>query len=118
MENKDKLFKIVERIRSFAHERDWEKFHSPKNISMALSVEASELMEHFQWLSEEESRNLSDQKLDEVSQEIADVFLYLLRMSDELGVDLLEVADNKMNLNEKKYPVDKSKGNAKKYTEF
>ncbi len=114
----DQLQSLINKIRSFAKERDWEQYHSPKNVSMALAVEASELMEHFQWLSQDESRNLTEEKLKEVSQEVADVFLYLLRISDELDIDLLEVAENKISLNEQKYPVEKSRGNAKKYTEL
>ena len=106
------------RISGFAAAREWEQFHSPKNLSMALSVEAAELLEHFQWLTEEESRNLPAGKLREVESEMADVFIYLVRMADRLKVDLYAAAEHKLDDNELKYPVDQSKGNARKYTEF
>lgn len=106
------------RISGFAAAREWEQFHSPKNLSMALSVEAAELLEHFQWLTEEESRNLPAGKLREVESEMADVFIYLVRMADRLKVDLYAAAGNKLDDNELKYPVDQAKGNARKYTEF
>jgi len=106
------------RLRDFADTRDWNQFHSPKNLSMALSAEASEIIEHFQWLTEEQSKNLPQNKLDEVATELADTLLYLIRLADKLDIDLLTAAQDKIELNEKKYPVDKAKGNAKKYTEF
>ena len=106
------------RLREFADSRDWNQFHSPKNLSMALGVEASEIVEHFQWLTEEQSKNLPQSTLNEVATELADTLLYLIRLADKLDIDLLTAAQNKIELNEQKYPVDKSKGNAKKYTEF
>jgi dCTP diphosphatase len=106
------------RLREFADSRDWNQFHSPKNLSMALSVEASEIVEHFQWLTEEQSKNLPQNTLNEVATELADTLLYLIRLADKLDIDLLTAAQNKIDLNEKKYPVSQSKGNAKKYTEF
>ena len=106
------------RLRNFADTRDWNQFHSPKNLSMALSVEASEITEHFQWLTEDQSKNLPQNKLDEVATELADTLLYLIRLADKLDIDLLTAAQDKIDLNEQKYPVDKAKGNAKKYTEF
>lgn len=109
---------LKKQLRVFAKERDWDQFHSPKNLVMALSVEVSEIVEHFQWLTEQESSNLSDDKLNQVKEEIADVFIYLLRLSDKLGVDVLLEAKKKLLINEKKYPIEKSKGNAKKYSEF
>jgi len=109
---------LKKQLRNFAKERDWDQFHSPKNLVMALSVEVSEIVEHFQWLTEQESSNLSDNKLSQVKEEIADVFIYLLRLSDKLGVDILQEARKKLLINEKKYPIEKSKGNAKKYSEF
>ncbi len=105
-------------MREFADTRDWNQFHSPKNLAMALSVEAAELLEHFQWLTQEQSKNLSDEQLEKVSQELADTLLYLVRLADKLDIDLLSAAQNKMRLNNEKYPVEKSRGNAKKYTEF
>lgn len=109
---------LKKQLRAFAKDRDWDQFHSPKNLVMALSVEVSEIVEHFQWLTEQQSFNLSDNKLDQVKEEIADVFIYLLRLSDKLGVDVLQEARKKLLINEKKYPIEKSKGNAKKYNEF
>lgn len=106
------------RLREFADTRDWNQFHSPKNLCMALGVEVSEIIEHFQWLTEEQSNNLDRNKLNEVSTELADTLLYLVRLADKLDIDLLAAALNKIELNSQKYPVDKSKGNAKKYTEL
>jgi NTP pyrophosphatase (non-canonical NTP hydrolase) len=105
-------------LRSFADERDWGQFHSPKNLASALSVEAAELLEHFQWLTEEQSRTLPEERRDAVAQEIADVLLYLLQLADKLGIDPLDAARNKMKLNATKYPVDRAKGNMKKYSEL
>jgi NTP pyrophosphatase (non-canonical NTP hydrolase) len=106
------------RIAAFAADRDWDQFHSPKNLAMALSVEAAELLEHFQWLTEEQSRTLAPEKLAAVEAEMADVFIYLLRLSDKLGVDLMAAAERKLAANAEKYPVAKAKGNAQKYTEL
>ena len=117
MGNND-LDTLKHRLREFADTRDWNQFHSPKNICMALSVEVAEITEHFQWLTEEQSRNLAQKKLDEVATELADTLLYLVRLADKLDIDLLSAAYNKIELNEQKYPVEKSRGNAKKYTEF
>lgn len=105
-------------LREFAAERDWEQFHSPKNLAMALSVEAAELMEHFQWSSEEQSRHPTAEELAGIREELADVLLYLVRLADQLGVDLLESAQAKILVNASKYPVDKSRGNSRKYTEI
>lgn len=109
---------IKEKLRQFAQARDWDQFHSPKNLSMALAGEAGELLELFQWLTEEQSRNLTQEQSKAVEEEMADVFLYLLRLADRLGVDLLEAAKNKMTINEQKYPSDMVKGSPKKYTEY
>lgn len=109
---------IKEKLRQFAQARDWDQFHSPKNLSMALAGEAGELLELFQWLTEEQSKNLTQEQKKAVEEEMADVFLYLLRLADRLGVDLLEAAKNKIIINEQKYPVDKVKGSSKKYTEY
>ena len=117
MTNSD-LNTLKKLMRDFADTRDWNQFHSPKNLSMALSVEASELVEHFQWLTEEQSKNLPQDKLNEVANELADTLLYLVRLADKLDIDLLSAAKNKMKLNGQKYPVDQSRGNSKKYTEF
>lgn len=109
---------LIESLRKFAEERDWEQYHSPKNLSMALTVEAGELMEHMQWLTEEESRNLSQEKKQKVEEEIGDVLIYLARLADKLGIDPLQAAMDKLKKNAEKYPVRHSRGNALKYTEF
>ena len=105
-------------IGAFIAERDWEQFHSPKNLAMALSVEASEIVEHFQWLTEEQSRNLPPEKLAEVRREIGDVMIYLTELADKLGVDPVEAAKAKLEINRQKYPADLVKGKANKYTEY
>lgn len=116
--NTQALESLQQRLREFAHERDWEQFHSPKNLAMALIAEAAELVEHFQWLTEAQSAHLPDEKLRAVEQELADVFLYLLRLADKLKVDLLAAAAHKIDLNARKYPADKVRGSSKKYTEY
>lgn len=112
------LNSITDRLRQFARERDWEKFHSPKNLAMALSVETAELLEIFQWLSEEQSRQLSPESLEKVREEVADILLYLIRLSDQLNIDLAVAADKKIVSNSRKYPVHKSRGSSKKYTDL
>ena len=109
--------KIMKMLRVFASERDWEKFHSPKNLAMALSVEASELVEIFQWMSEKESElaNLNEANLDRAKEEIADILIYLIRISDELKIDLESAVKKKLSINELKYPVESSKGSSLKY---
>ncbi|MGA9572803.1 MAG: nucleotide pyrophosphohydrolase [Lysobacterales bacterium] len=116
--NNNDLNTLKLRLREFADSRDWNQFHSPKNLCMALGVEVSEITEHFQWLTEEQSRNLPREKLVEVATELADTLLYLVRLADKLDIDLLAAASDKIELNEKKYPVEMARGNAKKYTEF
>lgn len=112
------LESIKIRLREFAKERDWDQFHSPKNFSMALIVECAELVEHFQWLTDEQSKRLPADTLDEVSLEMADIMIYLIRLADKLDVNLLEVVDRKIELNAKKYPIEKSKGLATKYNKL
>ncbi|HZZ93773.1 MAG TPA: nucleotide pyrophosphohydrolase [Usitatibacter sp.] len=109
---------LREELRQFARERDWEQFHSPKNLAAALSVEASELLEIFQWLTEEQSRRLGPDALASAQEEIADVLLYLIRLADGLGIDPLDAARKKMTANARKYPVDKARGTARKYDEL
>lgn len=111
----DSLDQLAQRLRAFAQARDWGQFHSPKNLASALIVEAGELLEHFQWLTEDQSRNLDAAKKQEVAMEMADVLLYLIQMGNELGVNLVEAAQQKIDLNDKKYPVDQAKGSSKKY---
>jgi NTP pyrophosphatase (non-canonical NTP hydrolase) len=110
MTNTTTIESLQEKLLTFAKARDWEQFHSPKNLVMALSVEASELLEHFQWLTEEESASLSPEQKAEVAEEMADVLLYLLRLSSRLDVDLLAEASMKMEKNEKRFPVARVKG--------
>ena len=112
------LQRLRDRLRTFAAARDWNQFHSPKNLAIALSVEAGELLEHFQWTSDRASLALPPNKLGEIKAEMADVFLYLIRLADVLNVDLVQAADEKIEANSRKYPVEKSRGSAKKYTEL
>ena len=109
---------LQQRVAAFAAARDWEPFHSPKNLAMALSVEAAELVEEFQWLTEEQSRALDAERRERVRLELADVFIYLLRIADKLGVALVTAANDKIVLNEKKYPAERVRGDARKYTEY
>ena len=110
--------RLREQLRAFAEARDWEKFHSPKNLAMALAAEAGELLEVFQWMTEPQSRDLPPDARARASAEIADVLLYLVRLADQLGVDPIEAANRKIVANAAKYPVDKARGTAKKYTEL
>ena len=110
------LQSLRDQLRTFAAERDWDQFHSPKNLATALAVEASELLEHFQWLTEAQSQQLPPEVLNEVRAEVADVLLYLIRISDKLGIDLIAAANAKILLNAEKYPVEKARGSSKKYT--
>lgn len=105
-------------IKVFIQERDWEQFHSPKNLAMALSVEASEIVEHFQWLTEEQSRVLPPRKLAEVREGIGDVMIYLTELAEKLNIDPVEAAKAKLEINRQKYPADLVKGKASKYTEY
>jgi NTP pyrophosphatase (non-canonical NTP hydrolase) len=109
---------LREQLRTFAAARDWGQFHSPKNLAIALSVEAGELLEHFQWLTQAQSRELPPKALAAVRDEIADVLLYLVRLSDELGIDLIAAAERKLVDNDRKYPVDKARGKSTKYTDL
>jgi len=114
----DYLADLQQRLLQFAKDRDWEQFHAPKNLAMALAVEAAELMEHFQWLSEAQSESLDEDKRREVGYELADVFIFSLRLAERLGVDLPQLVEEKIRINAKKYPADKVRGSAKKYTEY
>ncbi|HSH96889.1 MAG: nucleotide pyrophosphohydrolase [Methylophilaceae bacterium] len=114
----DSLAELRGKINAFVKERDWEQFHSPKNLAMAMIVEAAELVEHFQWDTLEESRELTPEKREQVSHELADTFVYLLRIAEVLEIDLIEAANEKILLNAKKYPVEKAKGSNAKYTEY
>ncbi len=114
----NELTSLKQKLRIFSEDRDWDQFHSPKNLSMALIVEVAELVEHFQWLTEEQSRTLSEEKLGEVKEELADILIYLVRLADTLDVDILRAAGEKIEKNRTRYPIEKAKGNADKYTKF
>jgi dCTP diphosphatase len=105
-------------LRAFADERDWDQFHSPKNLSMALSVEVAELVEHFQWLTEAESSELPPEAAKQVAEEIADIQIYLVRLADKLGVDIEAAVGQKLEINRLKYPADAVRGDASKYTKY
>ncbi len=105
-------------LKQFAEERDWEQFHSPKNLSMALAGEAGELLEIFQWLSEDESKNLDLIKLKSVKEELADIQIYLIRLADKLAIDIEQSVLEKIEINKQKYPIDRVKGKSKKYTDY
>lgn len=105
-------------VRQFAEERDWDQFHTPKNLSAALCVEAAELLEHFQWLERGDAAELGPHKLGQVRHEMADVLVYLIRLADKLDVDLHAAVLEKMVLNRAKYPADKVRGDARKYSEY
>ena len=106
---------LAAQLAEFARDRDWDQFHSPKNLAMALAGEVGELLEHFQWLTEEQSRALPPEGRDAVALEMADVLLYLVRLADKLDVDLAAAADRKIGLNAAKYPVEEFKGSPRKY---
>jgi dCTP diphosphatase len=118
MPNRSELLMLRDKLRAFAAARDWDQFHSPKNLIMALMVEVAELMEHFQWLTEAQSGDLADHKKAAVAEELADILLYLVRLSDKLGVDLSAAALRKLEINAAKYPAEQVHGSAKKYSEY
>lgn len=109
--------RIKDSLRKFSEDRNWDQFHSPKNLSMALAGEAGELLDVFQWLKEDEStiEQILPKSLEQAKEEIADIFLYLIRLADKLNIDLEQVAIDKIAKNEVKYPVELAKGNALKY---
>jgi dCTP diphosphatase len=111
----DALTGLRDALRAFAAERDWDQFHSPRNLATALAVEAAELLEPFQWLADGEDRDLPPETRAAVEQEMADVLLYLVRLADKLGVDLASAAHAKIVRNAQKYPVEKSRGSSRKY---
>ena len=112
------LARLRELVRVFVDERDWDQFHTPKNLSSALSVEAAELLEHFQWLQTGQAEELGPDKLVQVRHEMADVLVYLVRLADKLDVDLMAAVQEKMVLNRAKYPADRVRGDARKYDEY
>lgn len=114
----DSLDNLNARLKAFAQARDWEQFHSPKNLTMALIAECAELVEHFQWLTEEQSRNLPEEKREEVALEMADILIYLIRTAERLDIDLLAAAEHKIAINESRYPADKVYGDARRASEY
>lgn len=108
---------LIKKIRKFVEERDWEQFHSPKNLSMALSVEVAELQEHFLWHTTKESNKVDSDKLENIKNEVGDTIIYLLRFCDVLGIDPLDAANEKLRINAEKYPIASAKGSPLKYTE-
>ena len=114
----DSLRDLARQLDQFARDRDWQQFHSSKNLASALVVEAGELLEHFQWMTEEQSRELAPEKRNAVAAEMADVLLYLIQLSTALGIDPIAAAQAKLKLNELKYPVDRTRGSSKKYDEL
>ncbi len=109
---------LIHKLRAFAKERDWERFHSPKNLAMALSVEVSEIVELFQWMTEEQSKKLSPEKIQKLKEEIGDVMIYLTKLADKFGINLVDAAKKKLEINEKKYPAEVVRGKSKKYDEY
>ena len=118
MKSEDNLESLRNKINQFVAERDWAQFHTPKNLAMAMIVEAAELVEKFQWDTSQESQQLSPEKREVVAHELADTFVYLLRIAEVLEIDLIAATYKKIELNALKYPVDKAKGSNAKYTEY
>lgn len=114
----DSLLELAQQLDHFAAERDWQPFHSPKNLASALVVEAGELLEHFQWMTEAQSRELTQEKRDAIGAEVADVLLYLIQLSTSLGIDPIKAAQSKLQINAQKYPVALARGTSKKYDEL
>ncbi|MBL8304730.1 MAG: nucleotide pyrophosphohydrolase [Ideonella sp.] len=114
----DSLQNLARQVDQFAKDRDWQQSHSPKNLASALVVEAGELLEHFQWLTEEQSRALSPEKRSAVGAEVADVLLYLIQLASALGIDPIAAAQAKLKVNAQKYPADLARGSSKKYDEL
>jgi NTP pyrophosphatase (non-canonical NTP hydrolase) len=115
---KDSLDELSNHLLAFARERDWEQFHSPKNLSMALAGEAGELLEHFQWLSEAQSADLAAEQKEAVGMEMADILIYLIRLAERLDVDLVEAAYRKIAINRQRYPADRVRGDARRADEY
>ena len=118
METEKSINTLKKKLRGFVNKRNWDKFHNPKNLSMALIVEAAELVECFQWLTPEESMNLDEQKLSKIAEEAADILIYLTRLSDLLDFDLIDAAFAKVRKNAEKYPAELVFGKATKYTDY
>lgn len=109
---------LIKSVRRFSQERDWDQFHAPKNLAMALIVETAEIVEIFQWMDEAESSTVKGEQLEKIEQEIGDVMIYLTNLADKFGLNPIEAAKKKLQINERKYPVAQVKGKSKKYTEY
>lgn len=114
----NKIEELIQKIISFRNKRDWGQFHTPKNLAISLSLEAGEVLEHFQWKTDVEVKDYIVSHKEDIGDELGDVLNYLLLLSDAMDINLLEAAEKKIEKNDKKYPVDKAKGSAKKYTEY
>ena len=112
------LEKIRDSLRKFASERDWDQFHTPKNLALALTAEVGELVEHFQWETAEQIAKFGPERKGEIADELADVLSYLVRLSDKMDIDLEKAFFQKIEKNSRKYPIEKAKGTAKKYTDL
>jgi len=116
--SRDSLDNLNARLKAFAQTRNWEQFHSPKNLAMAMIAECAELVEHFQWLTQEQSRNLPSEKREAVALELADILIYLIRTAERLDIDLIAAAERKIAINESRYPADKVYGDARRASEY
>lgn len=116
--NINPFYDLIDKIIAFRDARDWKKFHNPKNISSSIVIEASELLELFQWTETENSEAVAEEKIENVKDEMSDILIYLLTLAHDLNIDLLDAANKKIDKNNQKYSVEKSKGNSKKYTEL
>ncbi|MEJ2403576.1 MAG: nucleotide pyrophosphohydrolase [Candidatus Thiodiazotropha sp.] len=114
----DSLENLNQRLKAFAQARDWEQFHTPKNLAMAMIAECAELVEHFQWLTPEQSMDLPEDKRDEVALEMADILIYLIRCAERLDIDLIDAVERKVAINESRYPADKVRGDARRASEY
>ncbi len=114
----DSLDGLREKLRSFALERDWDQFHTPRNLACAVVTEAAELLAHFRWADDAGASNLTEVERQKISYEIADVLLFLVRLSDKMDIDPILAANEKLKINAGKYPIEKAKGSSKKYTEL
>jgi NTP pyrophosphatase (non-canonical NTP hydrolase) len=114
----DSLEDLSATLLAFARDRDWEQFHSPKNLSMALAGEAGELLEHFQWLTEQQSAELDTARREAVAMEMADILIYLVRLAERMDIDLLEAARRKIAINQARYPVERVRGDARRADEY
>ncbi|MES9834391.1 MAG: nucleotide pyrophosphohydrolase [Candidatus Thiodiazotropha sp. DIVDIV] len=116
--SQDSLDNLNKRLKAFAQSRDWEQFHTPKNLAMAMIAECAELVEHFQWLTPEQSMDLSEEKHEEVALEMADILIYLIRSAERLDIDLIQAAERKIAINEARYPEEKVRGDARRASEY